>query len=174
MWLNLSQRLDRIELSLNANTNAEILLSRHTSQDNLIRRYRIFACISAVFSIISLLWLHRGIVPGPLSSVIPIAMAIYFLCASGMDLWLMCGIKSINISTMTIGEVSRLALHYRRLHHICMMILIPACVIILGMFMYSAIDEPYMLISLAAGALLGLAIGITQYLKFMRDYKSFG
>lgn len=51
-----------------------------------------------------------------------------------------------------------------------MMILIPLCILTLGLMAYCVIDEPYVLIGMITGGAIGLAIGCQKYFDFMKDY----
>lgn len=52
-----------------------------------------------------------------------------------------------------------------------MAILIPLCVIILAIMISAFVSNTYMIVAMSVGAIIGLGIGIFQYLKFMDDYK---
>ena len=94
-----------------------------------------------------------------------------FLISANMDICLMRVIKTKEQRKKSIIRVSALAARYRRMHHLCMCVLIPLSLAIVGMFIYATEGYTGMRVAIATGAAAGVAIGISQYLKFMRDYK---
>ena len=98
-------------------------------------------------------------------------MTVYFYIAAFMDIYLMRGLKSINLNTMSVSTVCSLVSKYKRIHHICMIVLIPICITIIGLILTEFISNTYMIAGVIAGAIVGLAIGIVQYHRFMSDYK---
>ncbi len=170
-WLDTQARLDRIEQHLNINRNSRFDFNRRTSLDNLIRRYRVFACLGAGMACCSFGWMNAHILPAPYNHLLPFLMAGYFLLASIMDLYLMRRLKSINLNTMSVSTVCQLVAQSKKIHHRCMAILIPMCAIILAVMISAFISNTYMIVAMSAGALIGLAIGVFQYLRFMDDYK---
>ncbi len=106
---------------------------------------------------------------GMLSSI---AFGVYFLVCSVMVYWLYRGISSIDVVDMSISEVVSRALFYRKRHLQFILILIPMAVVILTFVAWQVIDNEYMLIGMAFGAIAGLAIGTRMLLSFMADYRT--
>lgn len=73
--------------------------------------------------------------------------------------------------SMAVGEVSRLATFYRKRHLQFMIILIPIAIALLGSFIYVMVDNIYFIYGVICGAVIGLAIGIFQFMEFMADYR---
>lgn len=170
-WLDTQARLDRIEKQLNITDNSKFDFNRKTSLDNLIRRYRAFACLGGGMACCSFGWMNARILPSPYDHILPFLMAGYFLLAALMDLFLMRGLKAINLNTMSVSTVCKLVAKSKKIHHRCMAILIPLCVIILAIMISAFVSNTYMIVAMSVGAIIGLGIGIFQYLKFMDDYK---
>lgn len=168
-WQQMSNCNDSMEPT--PGDSLSIDLRRRTSRDNLARRYRRFAAIEGAMTAMTPLWFNADFFHGIFRYIIPIAMAVEFLCAAIMDLCLMRGIKTIDSGKMSISRVCALAARYRRMHHLCMCVLIPLSLAIVGMFIYATEGYTGMRVAIATGAAAGVAIGISQYLKFMRDYK---
>lgn len=144
---------------------------RRTALENLARRYKRFSNLALLF----VLWgpvtfanpslLEHGRV------VMSLVSALYFLVCSCMDRWLYQGIKSIDCSTMTVSEVSRRALFYRKRHLQFIAILLPFAFIWIGMLVYYINYNPYFLWGIALGGLFGFALGFRQLLAFLADYR---
>ena len=170
-WLDTQDRLDRIEKHLNITGDSRFDLIRRTSRDNLIRRYKLFACLGGGMACCSFGWINARILPAPYDHILPFLMAGYFLLAALMDLFLMRELKAINLNTMSVSTVCKLVAKSKKIHHRCMAILIPICAIILALMISAFVSNTYMIVGMSVGAVIGLAIGIFQYLKFMDDYK---
>ena len=170
-WLDTRTRLERIEKQLNSDNGSRFNCNRRTSLDNLINRYKTFACISFCMPICMLGWFKSDHISTPYNLIIPCMMAVYFYIAALMDIYLMRGLKRINLNTMSVSTVCSLVSKYKRIHHICMIVLIPICIIIIELILTAFISNTYMIAGVIAGALVGLAIGIVQYHRFMSDYK---
>lgn len=96
--------------------------------------------------------------------------AAYFLIAGAMDSYLCRGIKSIDVNTMGVEEVAVKARKYKRIHHYCQVVLISMCIPIL-ITMFDAYPGVYYRWGMVAGAIVGLAIGLSLYFKMMRNYR---
>ena len=66
--------------------------------------------------------------PWPRVGIVLLGM-LYCVIASVMDRWLYKGISRIDVATMPVSEVCRLAFYYRKKHFQFMAILIPLAVI---------------------------------------------
>lgn len=97
--------------------------------------------------------------------------ALYFMVCSLMDRWLYLGIKKIDCSTMTVGEVLKLTLFYRKRHLQFMVILLPLAFIFIGGMVWLGTKDPYFVGGIFIGIVAGLAIGIRQFMEFMSDYR---
>ena len=98
-------------------------------------------------------------------------LAGYFFIAGLMDLYLWEGLKTIDVTRMGVTEVARKAVHYRRMHHIFQMILIPLAVVCISLFCISFSNTPAMVTGIVCGCALGLACGLRLYFRIMRNYR---
>lgn len=170
-WLDTQARLEKIEKQLSIDNRSQLDCNRKTSLDNLINRYKTFACMSFGMTFCSFGWFGSHLLDTPYGKLLSFLMAGYFLIAAIMDTYLMRGIKSINLNTMTVRTVCCLVSRYKRMHHLFMMILTPFMLLILGLMISVFINDTCMIAGIVTGLIAGLAIGITQYLRFMNDYK---
>lgn len=148
---------------------------RHTALQRLAVRYRRFSNLA----LICILWCplfafsHAIEVSDQrLRMALAIYAGVYFLICSVMDRWLYHGILSIDCAVLPVSEVLSRTLFYRKRHLQFMIVLIPMAVVFIGgMAWLGGIDEPYFLAGIITGALVGLALGTRQFLKFMADYR---
>lgn len=138
-----------------------------TALDELKSQYRRFCVIAFVFGVIQL-FVMQPILPfwGR------ILVGGYFFIAGLMDLYLWEGLKTIDVVDMSVTEVARKAVHYRRMHHIFQLILIPLAVGCLVAFCISFSDIPAMITGIICGCALGLACGLRLYFRIMRNYRT--
>lgn len=145
---------------------------RLTALESLARRYRHFSIIATIMIAWSVIGFFPGVSPFSRNIYLMLAFGIYFLTCSTMDFWLYMGIRSIDIQEMPVSEVVRKALFYRKRHLQFMAILIPMAVALVAFMTWTLTEDPIMLASIAAGALIGLAIGLRQFMRFMSDYRT--
>lgn len=149
---------------------------RYTALERLARRYRNFSIISAVAIIVMpIMMMNMGLLE---SAMIPLIVCadLYFFLASVMDLWLSNGVSKIDCALMPVKEVVRKATFYRKRHLQFVMILLPMAIALVGSMVYFREDymNKYFLIGVISGALVGLIIGSSQLMRFLRDYKDLG
>ena len=144
---------------------------RRTALQKLACRYRRFSNVGLLMIAWSSLLMFNNILPEGTKVYFSIAFATYFLMCSIMDRWLYQGVSRIDCVSMAVGEVSRLATFYRKRHLQFMIILIPIAIALLGSFIYVMVDNIYFIYGVICGAVIGLAIGIFQFMEFMADYR---
>ncbi|MDE6006236.1 MAG: hypothetical protein K2G67_01600 [Muribaculaceae bacterium] len=103
---------------------------------------------------------------------ISILFACYFATCSAMDYWLYLGISRIDPATMSVNEVITKSLFYRKRHFQFMAIIIPWMIAIIGLIVYANFSDVYMLIAVATGGIIGLAIGLKNLFEFLDAYKT--
>lgn len=152
---------------------SEVMLDkRRTALQNLAQRYRRFsnvALIMIAWSVCIFFAASFGTEHRLLTSIV---FGVYFLVCSIMDYWLYRGVSSIDVAEMSVSEVIRKALFYRKRHLQFMIILIPMAIGILSLVIWQVTGNEYMLMGIAFGAMAGLAIGTRMFLKFMADYRT--
>jgi len=161
-WSEMNRRLSKLENTI----SKEKFDKMKTAQEKLVTQYRMFVRMAGIFVFVSLVswWRMFGGTMG-------ILFAAYFLIAMIMDYILMRKVASIDVAEMPLKEVAERAKSCRRLHHICQIILIPLAVALLGALCYSRTEDIYFLWGCAAGAALGLCLGLMTYFRLMNSYK---
>lgn len=149
-----------------------LIQRRYTALERLARRYRNFSIISAIAIVaMPFLMMNMGLMQKALLPLIFFA-DFYFFLASVMDLWLSNGISKIDCALMSVTEVLHRASFYRKRHLQFVLILLPMAVLFIASIIYFRDDNmnEYFLIGVISGALVGLIIGVSQLLRFLRDY----
>lgn len=149
---------------------------RYTALQSLTRRYKWFSNFGLLLLILMPLCLFNIFrTNGSEQLWISIATisfaAIYCATASIMDRWLYNGIQSIDITTMSVSEVCRLAYYYRKKHLQFVAILLPMAIMLIGSIAYIFSADKYLLTGLIVGFLLGIALGVRQLLAFLSEYR---
>lgn len=145
---------------------------RTTALENLSRRYRRFSLVAFIMIIWSFFMFLSGTFPEDYRLPLSLSFGVYFLVCSTMDYWLYMGIRSIDIQEMTVAQVIAKALFYRKRHLQFMAVLIPMAIALVTYFVWTITGDIYMIGGVAAGAIVGLAIGTRQFLRFMADYRT--
>lgn len=170
-WREAGEDMNTSGLGTDAPFNPRI----KTSLQRLALRYRaftIFTWVIACITAASVALPNANITDPLLTPVVKIAFELFFITASIMDYSLYRGIKSIDCTTMSVDSVLRATLRYRKRHFLYMMVLMPCAIAIFCCMVFQAKQDVYMIYSMVAGFLLGLAIGLKQFLDFMRDYRN--
>lgn len=149
---------------------------KQTTLESLIERYKRFSRLGLILAFVTPMNLflvlshqsHIGIITTILFTIFGV---IFFLVASFMDRWLADGISRIDLSEMSVSEVCRLALYYRKKHFQCIAILLPFAFIYIGMMVWAFSSQEYTLYGIAVGAVVGLLIGSLQLRKFLSEYR---
>lgn len=173
MWAELNTRITRLEEET-INEGRRVSNQRiKSAQEDLATTYKRFSRVSLCCAVIfPIIYGFPGVFQYPtlLYHIIVAAASFIFFCTAGiMDLYLTNGVQDIDIATMPVTEVRILAINLKKLHHIFQIILIPMAVVLLGVMCYPVIKQVW--IGMIIGGIIGLSIGITAYLKMMRDYK---
>lgn len=145
-----------------------------TALETLKRSYKRFAILGTVmiFMTLALALDHNiGNLFGSERILFFVVWALYFATCVVMDSWLYYGVSRINVNTMTVSEVSKLAMYYRKRHLQFIVILLPWALAIVGWFAYIALKDPYMVLSIIIGFIAGICIGVWKLLEFLNAYK---
>ena len=152
---------------------ATVNLNGKTTLERLASRYRRFSILGIIAAVMVLLWSVNPVFDFmPYRTFIVCLGAGYMLLASLMDHKLYLDVKSIDPATMSVNAVIMRCLHCRKRHLQCMAVLIPLAIVFIGLMGYGMAREPYFLSGMAAGAIVGLAIGVRQLMNFMSDYRA--
>lgn len=146
---------------------------KETALECLATKYRRFSTMGLVMTVVSVFWMFSPaqLPAPPMKFVMAIVMMLYFATCSSIDWWLYKGVSSINCFDMSVSEVVDKALYYRKKHLQSIMFLIPFAVIVFGVMIFSFDADQYIIYGMAAGLIIGLALGYRQFREFMEEYK---
>lgn len=143
-----------------------VVSGRATSaRDRLMRSYRMMFSVVAPIGIVCTLPVHRILPWWGVALII-----LFFLVAAMMDLYLYRGIRAIDLSVDGVEEVAAKARFYRRRHHLFQILLIPFAIMIFAIY-FCYFTVPEMRWGMVVGGAVGLAVGLSLYLRMMRDYR---
>lgn len=149
---------------------------RKTALAKLASHYKNFSSIAMILALCMPVWMW-GMMRNDPSIDLWLGLGIvtfgmlYCLTASIMDLWLSKGISRIDVATMPVAEVFRLAFYYRKKHFQFMAVLIPMAVIFIGALAWLLSGDIWVIYGMIAGGLVGLALGTREFRRFMSEYR---
>ena len=168
-WADMGQSLDAPAIN---NTQIDRLNNMKTALDRLRDKYNTFSIIALMMTFVSwMIFSKSTFAERPWNLWLGIAYASYFLICFVMDHWLYCGIKSINPLTMSISQVAQKAVFYKKRHLQFVAVFIPLGVTLIIFTGWVCSADPYFLDGMISGAIIGLAIGIIQFRRFMSCYR---
>lgn len=158
-------------------TSPEALNNKRTTLDRLRRRYMSFMILSISAGIIEFpIILHLGslgFLPDNLKWPVAISFMIMMLIEAGMDFWFWKGTGRICPLTMTVSELSSMALYYKKCHIKSIMVCAPMALGWIVFFIYAAsLANFFPIFGIITGAAIGLFFGIRALKRFMAEYKS--
>ncbi|MDE6273155.1 MAG: hypothetical protein K2M31_09150 [Muribaculaceae bacterium] len=144
-----------------------------TALENLAGRYKSFSRLGFIMIAASLMWFfgHFPFENQTMKYVVGGVMMVYFAACGIIDRWLYKGVSSIDCFTMTVNEVIRKALYYRKRHLQSIMFLLPFAILVIGLLAYSMSADIYVIYGIIAGAITGIILGSIQLRKFLRTYR---
>lgn len=146
--------------------------NKETALERLALKYKRFSRFALIMMAVCGLYLvPNHLFPGPLRIWVSLGFALYMGTCSCMDYWLYKGVSSIDCYTMTVSEVVRKAMYYRRKHLQFIAILLPWVLGLIVLLAYVTGFDRYVMYGIIAGGLIGAAIGYRKYLEFMDEYK---
>lgn len=145
---------------------------RLTALQSLARRYKRFSIIALAVIPCSLGMLNLRFMTERTRLILVIGYAVFMFISSVMDSWLSRGISSIDCSRMSVSEVARKAMFYRKRHLQFMMILLPIAFALVGYIIFNSIANVYLCVGLIVGVLFGGAVGLRGFFDFMADYRT--
>jgi len=168
IWERTDTRLASLEMQVKNLSDTK----RRTALEGLTIRYRKFAILGIFVSLIFALQSFKHFFPGTSGLIASILGTVLGITCSVTDWWLYSKLRDIDIARMSISEVAERAMQCRRVHLMFMFWSIPLAVAMVTLLTLSFEAEPYMMVSIITGATIGLAIGITQLLRFLSDYRA--
>lgn len=166
------QEWQRSSIKIDSTTFKASLVRRATSLDRLISSYRRFSilalcCIPGVWSFYSLM--QRGLIDKSMW-LIGLWIAVMFI-GGVVDRYIYNRLKDIDLSAMSVTEVSHIASSCRRLHLLAQLILLPLVLLFLILVAIGAKEE-FFRWGLLSGALFGAFLGLCKWLDIMRNYRN--
>lgn len=157
-------------------SNEEPDNNRKTALARLAAHYRRFSLIALSLTLCMPMWLwgamrnESGLGLRFRLGVVLFGI-LYLLTASSMDWWLYKGISRIDVATMSVSEVCRRTFYYRKKHSQFMGILLPLALLFIGNLTWLLSGDIWFVYGIVAGALVGVAFGIRQFMQFMAEYR---
>lgn len=96
---------------------------------------------------------------------------LVFLLSSIMDRWLCYKIRQLDVVTMAVSEIARKAALYKKRHLQFVAVLLPMAIAVCCAMAWASSDV-YLIAGMVTGGVVGLALGISQLMKFLSDYHS--
>lgn len=158
-------------------TDPDAMNKKRTNLDRLRRRYMSFMIFSISAGIIEFpIILHLGslgFLPDNLKWPVAISFMIMLLIEACIDFWFWKGTGRICPLTMTVSELSSMALYYKKCHIKSIMVCMPLALGWVVFFIYAAsLANFFPIFGIIIGAAIGLFLGIRALKRFMAEYKS--
>lgn len=173
LWKQMDNKLTALTEE-NKRMAREIKTNRfRTGLERLSRKYRCFIILEAVA--IPLMFL--ALVPNPLvlDKYRWITLA-YFVCFFIMeivfDTYLLMKLNDFDIYSDSIADIASKARNNWKIHKIAVLVGIPVAIGAVILFCLAVGGNEATLYGVAVGAIIGLAIGLNEFFKFMKNYKS--
>lgn len=168
-WRKAGEEMDCRDNGIGAGFNAR----RQTSLDRLARRYRIFSLVAFLFAGNPALYMlsTSSRLGGTVPMWLVLCMEAFFLGASCLDYWLYRGVRSIDTGRMTVEEVIRKSMFYRKRHLQFILVLLPLALAMIAGLAYCFKADRYMIFAITGGFLFGVALGVRALLEFLHDYR---
>lgn len=143
-----------------------------SSQEKLMRKYRTFIILEAAcIPIFILIVGFNPLIVEKYRWATLIYWIVFFLLELGIDSWLLYRLNNIDIYKDSIVEISRTARSNWKIHKIAMLAGIPLAIGAVVLICLAMGGQQEMLYGVVAGAAIGLAIGLNEFFKFMRNYR---
>ena len=174
MWSDLNNRLTALERE---NQMLAEQVSRNkfrSSKDKLVNKYRRFIILEVVLLIFCWLYFTESpfFIPGSRWILVGY-WTLMFLVEIAIDVYLMEGVRDIDIVNDPVSVVAAKAHKYQKVHKLFICFGLPIAFIGVGIFIWAMGEYNYsMILGVCTGAAIGLIIGIRQYMDFMRAYKN--
>ncbi len=158
---------------MQSRVNPGQLRNMQTTLDKLRTRYLRIGTLGSVFVVLYFPFLmHARFIEPDLRMPVAVTFALFVLAMSFVDFWFRNRLGKINPVTMSVSEVARLSLHYKKCHLRCVMVGIPTASCWIGFFAYATISTyNEVLWGMLFGVVLGGILGCCMLRKFLADYK---
>lgn len=173
MWKEMDSKLSSL-VEENRKLAEEIKKNKlRGSQEKLMRKYRAFIIMEALC--IPLICFFLGVNPLIVDQYRWPAL-IYFVCFFTFEIcidgFLLYKVNKIDIYNDSIIEISRQAKTNWKIHKIAVLIGIPIALGAVVMICLAMDGDIAMLWGVFVGGIIGLGIGLNEFFKFMKNYKT--
>lgn len=144
-----------------------------SSQEKLVRKYRAFIIMEAIcIPLIFLVLIVNPLVVNQYRWAALIYFVCFFLLEICIDGYLLYKLSSIDIYTDSITEISRQAKANWKTHKIAVIIGIPIAIGAVTLFCLALGGNVAVLWGVFVGGAIGIGIGLNEFFKFMKSYKT--
>lgn len=173
MWKEMDSKLSAL-VEENKKLAAEIKKNKLLgNQERLIRKYRAFIIIEALcIPMIILLLIANPLVVDQYRWATLIYFVGFFLLEICIDGYLLYKLCSLDIYKDSIIQISRQAKSNWKIHKIGVLIGIPVAIGAVSLFCFAIGGNITILCGVFVGGIIGLAIGLNEFFKFMKEYKA--
>lgn len=171
MWQESQQRIDNLETQNRKIMERVERGQARSSLDKLAKYYKGFSLLGCSLFFLLLAFLRMAD-EGIIKSATWIMIFGYAEAAVAVtvDIYLYRAIKRINVSVMSVKEVSAQAARCRKIHLLSQCVLIPLAI---GFVIAAGLSAPdsFVLAGMIVGGVIGLIIGFRKWLDMMRAYR---
>ncbi|MCH5233007.1 MAG: hypothetical protein J1E78_05140 [Muribaculaceae bacterium] len=172
IWQEMDRRLSKLEIE-NKKIMQTVMKSTYSSaKEKLLNKYLRFIIIECVMiTFMNLFFIFNPLIVDKYRILAITYWDIFFLLEVSLDIYLFYQTKDINIYTSTITEITKKASMNWKIHKIGVLAGLPLSFVGIFIMALSLNAYEYILYGMAVGGVLGLIIGVIQFLKFRSNYK---
>lgn len=153
------------------------LLRRGSAQEKLAAQYRRMIVLAAVALLMWITMVFAGDIVLPQWRVAVVAgAALFFITAGGIDLYLLCAVRRIDIASWPVNDVAVEGRRLLRCHKLSVLLLLPMALALITLFVFTldatGDERRWLLYGITVGAVIGLSVGVVILLRFLRLYRS--
>lgn len=172
IFLRNSWRMTKDSLSENHRISEQVNIDekKKTCLQRLATRYKRFSLTALAFILISPGWIINLRLFGDHTLVMLILWCAYFSIVSISDYWFYNGIKKLDIVSISVDELIRRLIFYRKRHLQFIILFLP---FVIGMIVYMSmiVSDTGFIFSIIIGAFIGLVLGSRCLIRFLSDYE---
>lgn len=172
IWTELNNRVTLLEENNRRLARQICDSNRKTAKERLERKYLIFMSVEGAAMILMTFFI---IFNPMLVEKYRIATAIYwglfFLGEFSIDFYLYLRLREINIYEDSVSEISRQAARNWKIHKLAIIVGLPIAIGAIILFALAIDADKFAIYGMIVGGMIGLFIGITQLIRFMKYYR---
>lgn len=170
MWVELNKRLTSLEEE-NRRLAKKVVTDKYKNiQEKLTRKYKIFIGIALVMIIYSFCFIYvNPMINEKYRLLTTIYWMVFFAIEAGIDSYLLFKVGEIDIYGSNIRENTVIAKNNWKFHKIGVAVGLPLAFGAIVLLALSMDADPFLILGMLFGGIVGFVIGFRQLLKF-RDY----